>query len=104
MGTLNVTDRDGHLDSVSFENGDKLMEVLKAQDMVRGECGGMQICSTCHVLLSPAAYGAAGPATDMEEDLIDGTGEYKAGASRLSCLITLTDDHDGMELQLAPDL
>jgi len=104
MAMVRVTDRDGSEHEIAYDDGEKLMEVLKAQDMVRGECGGMQICSTCHVLLSPEAYGIAGPATEDEVDLVDGTGEYRDGSSRLSCQIILSDAHDGIALTLGPDI
>jgi len=104
MGKILVTDLNGEQHQLSYETDDKLMEVLHEQDMVRAECGGMQICSTCHVLLTPDAYKTTGPATDFERDLIDGTGDYQDGSSRLSCMIVLNDDHDGLELTLGPDL
>lgn len=104
MGKILVTDHDGQEQSLSYDTGDKMMEVLRDAGLVRAECGGMQICATCHVQLSPDAYEATGPATDVEVDMIDGTGDYVAGSSRLSCLIELNDSHDGIMLKLGPEL
>lgn len=104
MGQILVTDYSGTEQKLSYQDGDKLMEVLRDNGLVRAECGGMQICATCHVMLSPEAYIATGPATDIEVEMLDGTGDYKAGSSRLSCLIKLGTGHDGIRLELGPEL
>jgi len=78
-----------------------LMELCKAYELpVLGTCGGMALCSTCHVyVLSEHAL------PDMNEDeqvMLDQAFFVKAN-SRLGCQIRLTDDLDGLAVQLAPD-
>ncbi len=104
MGQILVTDYNSVEQTLSYDNGDKLMEVLRDNGLVRAECGGMQICATCHVMLSPAAYAVTGPATSIEVEMLDGTGDYKEGSSRLSCLINLDANHNGIKLELGPEL
>lgn len=104
MGNINVTDYSGDVRNLSYEDGDKLMEVLRDNGLVRAECGGMQICATCHVMLDSGSYERTGAATDIEVDMLDGTGDYKEGSSRLSCLIVLDKNHDGLTLELGPEL
>ncbi|WP_262695670.1 2Fe-2S iron-sulfur cluster-binding protein [Kordiimonas aquimaris] len=104
MGQILVTDYSGTEQTLTYDDGDKLMEVLRDNGLVRAECGGMQICATCHVMLSPEAYQKTGPATDIEVEMLDGTGDYKADSSRLSCLIKLDANHDGIKLELGPEL
>ncbi len=104
MGQILVTDPNGTEQKLAYTEGDKLMEVLRDNGLVRAECGGMQICATCHVLLSPAAYIATDPATDIEVAMIDATGDYQEGSSRLSCLIHLDASHDGIKLEPGPEL
>ncbi len=104
MGKLNISGRSGDSHEVTYENGRKLMEVLRDNDMVRAECGGMQICATCHVLIDPVWHHVAGTASESEAEMLDGTGDYVVGRSRLSCQIILSGDHDGMALTLGPEL
>ncbi|MEP2990323.1 MAG: 2Fe-2S iron-sulfur cluster-binding protein [Parasphingorhabdus sp.] len=104
MGTVKVTDREGGVHDLSFDNGKKLMEVLREEDMVRAECGGMQICATCHVYIEGNGTDIVGAASEDEADMLDGTGDFEQGRSRLSCQIMLSDDCDGLSLTLAPEL
>lgn len=104
MGNLIVTDRDGTKSTVEIDPGDHLMEALKEAGMVRGECGGMMICSTCHVLIADNWYDKVGTVQTDEIDLIDGTGNYRENASRLGCQIEFTEELDGLELTIGPDI
>lgn len=103
-GIIHVTDREGRLVDVAASPGETLMRILQAKDMVRGECGGLKICSTCHVIIDPDWYPITGPATQDEVDLIDGTLNFKPDASRLGCQIIFSDKLDGLKLTLGPDI
>lgn len=104
MGKIKVTDRDANVHELTYENGQKLMEVLRDEDMVRAECGGMQICATCHVYIEKTDIDIVGEANDDEADMLDGTGDFERGRSRLSCQIILSSECDGLRLTLAPEL
>ena len=104
MGTIHVTERDGRHVDVDGQEGETLMRILQARDMVRGECGGLKICSTCHVYIDADWYAVTGPAPPDEVDLIDGTLNYRAGASRLACQIAFTPALDGLKLTLGPEI
>lgn len=78
-----------------------LMELCKAYELpVQGTCGGMALCSTCHVyVLSDHEL------TEMsqdEEDMLD-QAFFVEGNSRLGCQIRLTDDLEGLKVKLAPE-
>ena len=77
-----------------------LMEICKAYELpVEGTCGGMALCSTCHVYVL-SDHDLQAP-TDDEEDMMD-QAFFVEDNSRLGCQIKLSDDLDGLEVKLAP--
>ena len=65
-----------------------------------GECGGNSSCATCHVWVRDEFLDLAGEPGDLEDDLLDlGVSERRA-SSRLSCQITLTDELDGLTVDV----
>ena len=104
MIKLNVKDREGKDHEVEANEGDTLMETLREFDWgVAAICGGMCSCGTCHVFIS-AADQEKFPAMDVdEEDLIDMLEFSRDDDSRLSCQLTLGEQHNGVSLELAPD-
>ncbi len=103
MIKINVTDRDGKLHQVQGHPNDKLMEVLREFDWgVAAICGGMCSCATCHVYVDPAWLDKF-PRREMdEEELLEFLDGFRSG-SRLSCQLELREQHDGLEIELAPD-
>lgn len=80
-----------------------LMEIARDNnvDGILGACGGCCSCGTCHVRVHPEWLEKTGRATESEQDLIeieDGTNER----SRLSCQIEMTDELDGLIVEVAP--
>ena len=78
-----------------------LMEVCKAYELpVKGTCGGMALCSTCHVyVLSDHDLPEA---REAEEDMLD-QAFFVEDNSRLGCQISITTDLEGLRVQLAPE-
>ena len=103
MIKIQVTDRDGVEHEVEGQEGDHLMEVLREFDWgVAAICGGMCSCGTCHVFVEENWLTRFPPQDVDEEDLIDML-EFSEPGSRLSCQLTLTAEHNGLRLKLAPD-
>ena len=103
MIKLNVTDREGQAHEIEATEGDTLMEVLREFDWgVAAICGGMCSCGTCHVFIDEADLNKFGEQDVDEEDLVDML-EFSQANSRLSCQLTLSSDHSGAKLTLAPD-
>jgi 2Fe-2S ferredoxin len=65
---------------------------------IEGECGGSMACGTCHVYVtrSPAMLPGI---TDAERDILD-LSENVRDNSRLGCQIVLTQDLDGLMVEL----
>lgn len=104
MIKLHVKDRDGERHEVDANEGDTLMETLREFDWgVAAICGGMCSCGTCHVFLETSDQDKFPPMDVDEEDLVDMLEFSRDGESRLSCQLTLTAEHNGLNLELAPD-
>ena len=78
-----------------------LMELCKAYELpVKGTCGGMALCSTCHVyVLSDHELHEQ---SEDEENILDQAFFVKDN-SRLGCQLHLSDELEGLIVQLAPE-
>lgn len=78
-----------------------LMELCKASDLpVKGTCGGMALCSTCHLYVE--SDHTLPPASPEEEDMMDQAFFVKSN-SRLGCQIRITPELEGLVVRLAPE-
>jgi 2Fe-2S ferredoxin len=104
MPTLHVTNRAGEKHTIEAKAGANLMEVLRDKNMdVEAICGGCCSCATCHVFIDPAFASKLPPLSADEQELVEETEAYKAGQSRLSCQIKITDALDGLVVEVAPE-
>ncbi|MEL7246988.1 MAG: 2Fe-2S iron-sulfur cluster-binding protein [Bacteroidota bacterium] len=78
-----------------------IMELCKAYELpVKGTCGGMALCSTCHCyVLSDHELKEM---TDDEEDMLD-QAFFVEDNSRLGCQLQLEDHMEGLVIKLAPE-
>lgn len=104
-GNINITviDRQGeaHQLEAPTDMNMNLMEVCKAYELpVKGTCGGMALCSTCHCyVLSETELPEL---KDSEEDMLD-QAFFVEDNSRLGCQLPITEQLDGLRVQLAPE-
>ncbi len=99
---LKIIDRDGKEHNViaPTDMNMNLMEVCKAYELpVEGTCGGMALCSTCHVYVE-SDHELPEPSED-EEDMMD-QAFFVEENSRLGCQLNITSDIDGLVVKLAP--
>jgi 2Fe-2S ferredoxin len=68
-----------------------------------GECGGNASCATCHVWVRDEFRDLVGEPGDLEDDLLDLGVSERRDSSRLSCQITLTDELDGLTVDVPAD-
>lgn len=105
MGIINITviDREGDKQTLDAptDMGLNLMEFCKSYDFpVQGTCGGMCMCSTCHIyILSDHQLPEM---AKQEEEVLDFAFFVKPN-SRLGCQIRLTDELDNLVIQIAPE-
>lgn len=103
MPKITFVGADGTKHEVVAESGISVRDAAVHNDVpgIDGDCGGECACATCHVYVSPdwfAKTGAIEPES-MEESLLDFAEDLRE-TSRLSCQIPLTDDLDGLVLEI----
>lgn len=68
-----------------------------------GECGGNNSCATCHVWVRDEFADLVGGPGDLEDDLLDLGVEDRRPGSRLGCQIVVTDELDGLVVDVPPE-
>lgn len=102
MATVTYVIKDG-LEIIAEDAIGNLMEIALENDVegIEGACSGCCSCATCHVRVRPEWLEKTGRATESELDLL----ELESGAderSRLSCQIEMTEDLDGLVVEVDP--
>ena len=101
MPTVKFIEHDGTEHVVEGNSGDSLMSIA-LNNLVPGidaDCGGECSCATCHVLVDQAWVSKTGDISESESSMLD-LNPDRADNSRLSCQIPLSDDLDGIVVQL----
>jgi ferredoxin len=104
MITITVIDREdkAHILDAPTDMSMNLMEVCKSYDLpVKGTCGGMALCSTCHCYVQTDHE--LPEMTEDEEDMLDQAFFVDDDVSRLGCQLQITDNLDGLVVKLAPE-
>lgn len=101
MPTITYIEHSGEKHEVTVENGRTLMEgaVEHSLDGILGDCGGCCSCATCHVIVDDAWFAKTGGPNDGESEMLEGIPEPQP-TSRLGCQITVTDELDGLIVQM----
>jgi len=104
MPKLIVVNRDGEEQEVQGDAGLTVMELIRDNgfDELLALCGGCCSCATCHVYVDPAFADKLPAISDDESDLLDSS-DHRKETSRLSCQLTLSDDMDGLRVEIAPE-
>ena len=86
---------------VDIQNGLTVMEGAVQNDIpgIDADCGGGMACATCHVYVNEEWLDKLPIKEDGEEDMLDMAFEPKKN-SRLSCQITISDDLDGLTVNI----
>jgi 2Fe-2S ferredoxin len=100
MPKITFIERDGTHREVDAPVGISVMEVARRHDIdIEGACEGSLACSTCHVIVDPEWYGRLTEASEEEEDMLD-LAFNLTRTSRLGCQIVVTEELDGLTVQL----
>ncbi|MBV1790739.1 2Fe-2S iron-sulfur cluster binding domain-containing protein [Marinobacterium sp. D7] len=102
MPKVVYVDFQGNRNELEVANGMTLMQgaVMNGLDGIEGECSGSCACATCHCYVDEAYLDKLPEMSENEDELLDGTASERLGSSRLSCQIRMTDDLDGIVVQL----
>ncbi len=87
--------------NIDVQNGLTVMEGAVQNNVpgIDADCGGSMACATCHVYVKEEWFNKLPKKEDGEEDMLDVAFEPNK-FSRLSCQLTVTDELDGLTVQL----
>lgn len=100
---ITVIDREGQAHELEAPTDMNMnaMEVCKAYELpVKGTCGGMAMCASCHCYLE-SEHQLTEPSED-EEDMLD-SAFFVEDNSRLGCQIHMEEALNGLVIRLAPE-
>jgi len=85
--------------------GQSLMEAAVRHGVpgIVAECGGACNCATCHVYVNEAFLPLVGPPGEWESEMLEDALATRTPASRLSCQVKLTEDLEGIRVDIAPE-
>ncbi len=101
MPKITYIEHGGKEHKINVPNGLTVMEGAIQNDIpgIDADCGGSMACATCHVYVKEEWFDRLQKKESGEEDMIDMAYEPKK-FSRLSCQITVSDEIDGLVVQL----
>ena len=101
MPKITYIEHNGKNHTIEVANGLSVMEgaVLNNIPGIDADCGGSMACATCHVYVKEDWFNRLPKKENGEEDMIDMAYEPNK-FSRLSCQITVSDEIDGLIVQL----
>lgn len=104
--SIKITDRDGTIHEVQAptDMNMNLMELVRMYELAPegtiGTCGGMAMCASCQCyIINDINLPEMG---DDEEAMLSEAFNVKSN-SRLGCQINITENIDGLEIELAPE-
>ena len=101
MAKITYITSDDKIHEIDVQNGLTVMEGAVQNDIpgIDADCGGGMACATCHVYVKEEWFDKINPKTEGEDDMIDQAHQPNK-FSRLSCQISVTDEIDGLTVNL----
>ncbi len=104
--TIKITDRNGEIHEVQAptDMNMNLMELIRSYELAEegtlGVCGGMAMCASCQVYVLNDVLQTE--RNDDEEAMLWEAYHVQEN-SRLGCQIPITEDLEGLAIQIAPE-
>ena len=101
MAKITYIEHNGTNHKIDVQNGLTVMEGA-VQNKIPGidaDCGGGMACATCHVYVKEDWFDKINKKSEGEDDMLDQAYEPKKN-SRLSCQIIVSDDLDGLVVDM----
>ncbi|MBH97297.1 MAG: hypothetical protein CMM56_02470 [Rhodospirillaceae bacterium] len=94
---------DGTKKELDVEVGYTVMEgaTMNGIEGVEAECGGACSCATCHAYIDESWLNKLPEMEGMEDSMLEAAVERKSN-SRLTCQIQVTEELDGLIVEVAP--
>ena len=101
MAKITYVTHDNQTHTIEVQNGLTVMEGAVQNDIpgIDADCGGGMACATCHVYVKEEWFNKLPAKEDGEEDMLDMAFEPKKN-SRLSCQLIVSDDLDGLVVNI----
>ena len=101
MAKITYVELSGKKHIIEVPNGLSLMEGAVQNNIpgIDADCGGAMACATCHVYVKEEWFNKLPSKSEGEDDMLDQAFEPKTN-SRLSCQILVSDDLNGLEVNL----
>ena len=101
MAKITYITYDNKSQTLEVQNGLSVMEGAVQNDVpgIDADCGGGMACATCHVYVNEEWLDKLPVKEDGEEDMLDMAFEPKQN-SRLSCQLIVSDDLDGLVVNI----
>lgn len=102
MPTVTYIRPDGSRIDHDVEVGTSVMQAAVAQgeDGIVAECGGSLMCATCHVWVDERFVELLPAVAEDEAEMLTCTADECRSNSRLSCQLIVTDDVDGLVVEI----
>lgn len=102
MPKISYTSADGSQRTLDVASGTSVMQaaISHGVDGIVAECGGQAMCATCHVYVDADFAGRLPEPSEDEAEMLEMTACARTEYSRLSCQIEVTEDLDGLVVQL----
>lgn len=103
---ITIIDRDGvsHTVDAPTDMNMNIMELVRSYELAPegtiGICGGMAMCASCQCYIE-SDHDL--PEMSADEDLMLSEAFFVKDNSRLSCQLFITEDLDGLNIELAPE-
>ena len=101
MAKITYIEHNGPNHTVDVQNGLTVMEGAVQNNIpgIDADCGGSMACATCHVYVKEDWFNKINKKSEGEDDMLDQAYEPKKN-SRLSCQIIVSDDLDGLVVDM----
>jgi 2Fe-2S ferredoxin len=101
MPKVTFKNTDGSLKTLDGRVGQSIMELATSNGVtgIEADCGGACACATCHVIVDESWHARLQEPAVMEKDMLDFVVE-PTPTSRLSCQLKITDEMDGLVVEL----
>ena len=101
MPKITYVENDGKSHTVEVDNGLTVMEGAVQNNIpgIDADCGGSMACATCHVYVKEEWFDKINKKSEGEDDMLDQAFEPNK-FSRLSCQISVSNEIDGLVVNL----
>ena len=101
MAKITYIEHNGTSHTADVQNGLTVMEGAVQNNIpgIDADCGGSMACATCHVYVKEDWFDKINKKNEGEDDMLDQAYGPKKN-SRLSCQIIVSDDLDGLVVDM----